>query len=141
MGGGGGSRQRRKAHDSYTQSIKTSSGSLPLFNEDECADFTLTVRLLNPRPALNNVVRGDVLTVQLDPKETLVVLNNNGEVCGNVAHPKAPMLISCIKKGNKFSAPFFRLLIMPVRYSSRTLKANICCLLLEVLTLKNVKSR
>ncbi len=104
MGGGGGSRQRRKSHDVYTQSIKPSSGSLPLFEEDECANFTLTVRLLNPRPALNNVVRGDLLTVQLDPGETLVVLNNNGEVCGNIAHPKAPSLISCIKKGNKFSA-------------------------------------
>jgi hypothetical protein len=105
MGGGGRSNYKRKAHEEYTKPISNSSGSSPLFEqEDDCANFSLNTRLQNVGIALNKIKVGDVLSVKLEESDVVVVFNTNGEICGNIAHPKTPKLISCIKMGNRFVA-------------------------------------
>lgn len=115
MGGGGGSRYKRKTHSAYTQPIsdmpKEQTGSI--FTDDfDCSNFSLSVRLQNVNSVIREVKSGEILRIALkreDSKLMVVAVNSEGEICGYVIDLSMAKLIKCLQKGIKFVAKVERI--------------------------------
>jgi endonuclease YncB( thermonuclease family) len=104
MKGGGGGRRR---YEKYTRPL-TETGSIYGSSgggaSDNCAKLTFKTKIQKPKPGLNKVKEGDLLSVELYGKTTISVYNIDSEECGNIVSPNNNKLIECINKGNVYIA-------------------------------------
>ncbi len=84
-GNGGYTPPQRTIFDCETSRINTNLSSV---------DFEL----------LKKIVIGDFLEVEIGERETLVVINGDGEVVGSIVHVNTVDIIECIKKGSEYKA-------------------------------------